>query len=501
MSRRNRRNSPPPAPPPPVPIQDENVSAAAAAVLPIAGIRTDTQHPSAPVGKTVSNHGQHHQDDSADGSSEARGGSRTRSVVIPAGSSHDDGTHFHAAAAPTDITSIGTLRQDPRQARGRSKATPEQSLGEHGPSQRVRQNNRQHVQGASVPPYLSDSQLTAGDLVSQSGVRTVTGQAEIGAHSRPQRLATSSSSRYPAPSPSSQDQRRRDASSDIAQQTEFNDVLQSHQEQHHEGIASEGHRRQQPVSPSRRSASPSRTSTASAHPRRSLPLRSLTPSSSLPNLPSSEASAPIDQLEGAVPSSSSSSTLPTSHSYPFLAEPPPERASVRQKRRLASMPSGPPGRRTSRSRSPPATIPASPPRSLRPRRQSRSSPRRVVSSSSSSSKREREEPDLEQQSSAAAGGRQGSSKRIASGSSVPTASRRIQEEEDDDDRQKPDPDPTAPSSHPPMDIQGRKYEMIILQQPTRGCAFGSNLLSRLPCAPPLIVQLKVTDEDGNEVPR
>lgn len=45
----------------------------------------------------------------------------------------------------------------------------------------------------------------------------------------------------------------------------------------------------------------------------------------------------------------------------------------------------------------------------------------------------------------------------------------------------------------------RRYHLRIVQQPTIGCAFGNNLLSRLAIAPPLIVQLRVTDGQDNEV--
>lgn len=44
-----------------------------------------------------------------------------------------------------------------------------------------------------------------------------------------------------------------------------------------------------------------------------------------------------------------------------------------------------------------------------------------------------------------------------------------------------------------------RYLLHILQQPTIGCAFGSNLLSRLAVAPPLIVQLQAIDRAGKEV--
>ena len=45
----------------------------------------------------------------------------------------------------------------------------------------------------------------------------------------------------------------------------------------------------------------------------------------------------------------------------------------------------------------------------------------------------------------------------------------------------------------------RRYLLHIIQQPTTGCAFGSNLLSRLALAPPLIVQMQVIDRAGREI--
>ncbi|PWN28742.1 hypothetical protein BDZ90DRAFT_217817, partial [Jaminaea rosea] len=45
------------------------------------------------------------------------------------------------------------------------------------------------------------------------------------------------------------------------------------------------------------------------------------------------------------------------------------------------------------------------------------------------------------------------------------------------------------------------YELVSIQEPTDGSAFGSNLLSRLPLAPPLILRLRVFDtRDGRELP-
>lgn len=45
------------------------------------------------------------------------------------------------------------------------------------------------------------------------------------------------------------------------------------------------------------------------------------------------------------------------------------------------------------------------------------------------------------------------------------------------------------------------YQLIVVQQVTRGCAFGSNLLSRVPCSPPLNLRLKVSDGEGREISR
>ncbi|PWN33433.1 uncharacterized protein FA14DRAFT_180079 [Meira miltonrushii] len=49
------------------------------------------------------------------------------------------------------------------------------------------------------------------------------------------------------------------------------------------------------------------------------------------------------------------------------------------------------------------------------------------------------------------------------------------------------------------DTDGRRYHLRIVQQPEKGCAFGSDVLSRLAIAPPLIVQIRVTDLQNNEV--
>ncbi|CAO1637119.1 unnamed protein product [Parajaminaea phylloscopi] len=47
----------------------------------------------------------------------------------------------------------------------------------------------------------------------------------------------------------------------------------------------------------------------------------------------------------------------------------------------------------------------------------------------------------------------------------------------------------------------RRYELVIVQSPTSGCAFGRNILGRIPCAPPLILRLQVTDaRTGRELP-
>jgi hypothetical protein len=44
-----------------------------------------------------------------------------------------------------------------------------------------------------------------------------------------------------------------------------------------------------------------------------------------------------------------------------------------------------------------------------------------------------------------------------------------------------------------------RYSLSIIQQPTRAAEFGTNVLSRLPLAPPLIVKLEVKDPKGNDV--
>lgn len=45
----------------------------------------------------------------------------------------------------------------------------------------------------------------------------------------------------------------------------------------------------------------------------------------------------------------------------------------------------------------------------------------------------------------------------------------------------------------------RRYHLRIVQQPEKGCAFGTNLLARLAIAPPLIVQVRVTDLSNKDV--
>ncbi|CAO1637645.1 unnamed protein product [Sympodiomycopsis kandeliae] len=228
--------------------------------------------------------------------------------------------------------------------------------------------------------------------------------------------------------------------------------------------------------------------------RRSSPLRSLTPSRSEPNLAplvsSAEShqqipcSSSLSSLPSTTPSSSSSSSLTASHSFPFLAEPPPERPSIRQRRRLSSMPTRVSSRmKLSRSRSPPANIAS----------KGVSSHQGVSFSSSSSSKRGREEEStLEGSRHRSAGAeRQGSSsKRVASGTHSGTGTGAEEKESGKDEED---------SSAAMNPNNGRRYELIVIQQPQRGCAFGSNLLSRLPCAPPLIVQLRVVDNEGNEL--
>lgn len=51
----------------------------------------------------------------------------------------------------------------------------------------------------------------------------------------------------------------------------------------------------------------------------------------------------------------------------------------------------------------------------------------------------------------------------------------------------------------PLLFACRRYTLSVVQQPRRSAEFGSNVLSRLPLAPPLIVRLDVTDADGNDV--
>ncbi|UZJ55147.1 hypothetical protein CBS101457_004467 [Exobasidium rhododendri] len=51
----------------------------------------------------------------------------------------------------------------------------------------------------------------------------------------------------------------------------------------------------------------------------------------------------------------------------------------------------------------------------------------------------------------------------------------------------------------PSNPDHRRYLLHVLQQPITGCAFGSNLLSRLALAPPLVVQLQAIDRAGREV--
>lgn len=44
------------------------------------------------------------------------------------------------------------------------------------------------------------------------------------------------------------------------------------------------------------------------------------------------------------------------------------------------------------------------------------------------------------------------------------------------------------------------YDLEIVQQPQKAAECGSSSLSRLPLAPPLIVQLSIRDASGNTIP-
>jgi len=46
----------------------------------------------------------------------------------------------------------------------------------------------------------------------------------------------------------------------------------------------------------------------------------------------------------------------------------------------------------------------------------------------------------------------------------------------------------------------RRYTLRIIQSPNTGAAFGTNLLARLALAPPLVVELVVTNSEGVEIP-
>ncbi|TDL23667.1 hypothetical protein BD410DRAFT_144806 [Rickenella mellea] len=58
---------------------------------------------------------------------------------------------------------------------------------------------------------------------------------------------------------------------------------------------------------------------------------------------------------------------------------------------------------------------------------------------------------------------------------------------------------SATMSMPRPDPRGRIYELRVVQHPERSAEFGMNELSRLPLAPPLIVQLIVRDHDGTPI--
>ncbi|PWN38911.1 hypothetical protein IE81DRAFT_64036 [Ceraceosorus guamensis] len=50
-----------------------------------------------------------------------------------------------------------------------------------------------------------------------------------------------------------------------------------------------------------------------------------------------------------------------------------------------------------------------------------------------------------------------------------------------------------------MSERRRRYALSVVQQPSTGCAFGTNLLSRVSVSPPLILRLRVSEPDGAEV--
>ncbi|KAL9933736.1 hypothetical protein V8E36_007394 [Tilletia maclaganii] len=67
---------------------------------------------------------------------------------------------------------------------------------------------------------------------------------------------------------------------------------------------------------------------------------------------------------------------------------------------------------------------------------------------------------------------------------------------------------SAPSAPPPEALMGprtgsgydeRTYELVIVEQPTTGCAFGQQPLSRIPIFPALIARLRIFDREGVEV--
>ncbi|CAO1617640.1 unnamed protein product [Jaminaea pallidilutea] len=49
---------------------------------------------------------------------------------------------------------------------------------------------------------------------------------------------------------------------------------------------------------------------------------------------------------------------------------------------------------------------------------------------------------------------------------------------------------------PPDTLMRRRYELIVIQEPFTGCAFGSDTLARIPCEPPLVLNLRAYDEEA-----
>lgn len=48
----------------------------------------------------------------------------------------------------------------------------------------------------------------------------------------------------------------------------------------------------------------------------------------------------------------------------------------------------------------------------------------------------------------------------------------------------------------PLSLSTSRYELIIIQEPFTGCAFGSDTLARIPCEPPLVLNLRAYDEEA-----